>query len=137
MPGPASNVPEVRRGEPLSAEKFNAVAGAARRQHAGPGSFQSGAYTVQRRMGAIAASTPAGDGSEWFGYMVTELDAATSLAIADAGWGTFQPVDDDGVDFPDTYEIWNRHFNRVAVGVTVYVNSATLEFKRAGCASVP
>ena len=79
-----------------------------------------------------ADTTP--DNDEAFGYITVELQAATGLAVANAGPGMAQEVDENGNSLGSPVEIWNRHFNKVAVNVTVYWKKSTGEFKRAGCA---
>lgn len=137
MPGVnQDNLPTFSRGGDLTAADLNRIVDALRQQKLVPGSFQTGSFFVQRPVGvASTADTTARD--EVFGYITTELQAATTLALADAGTGMAQEVDDAGDDVGSPVPIWNRHFNRVALNVTVYWDRATGEFLRAGCSPKP
>lgn len=59
MAGPRDNVPSFSKGEPVSARKLNALGDMVRRSFGAPGSFQTGAFQVQRPVSRGGEGGPA------------------------------------------------------------------------------
>jgi hypothetical protein len=131
MPSPL-DVPKFEKGQPLSAAALQKLANGVGRQSLQPGQFQTGAFTVQRRVNVPGS----GDSIRW--GLATSAITARGASGDDwtAGTGTVQPMKLGGAGMtPDGEEITVTNWLPIAAeaGSTVEYEGNSLEVREFTC----
>lgn len=98
-----NNIAPFKAGETLDVRihsgRLQALADAANRSTRQPGSFASGAHSVQRRLGATGSGGDVVNMAR--AIAITTFDPATGFSIDECGDGTYALINDDGSFDPD------------------------------------